>query len=153
MSPFGRRINGGRRLLAPLLGMILAQMAGTALAQERSGGWSAEGVPWTLSQKGRPAVSRPYMSEDAPPAGAKIDTLYWRYRFASPPPRGLEVALCSALRCVPLRGGRGMTLAMAGDPAANPLYISVFLPGKGAIKPPVRMLRTQVIVNYRYPGP
>lgn len=111
--------------------------------------WSGEGPLWMLRQKGRISHDAPLRAVNPPSVGAKITRVYWRYQLAMSIPRGLQVGLCAASRCVKLPGGAGGTEAFAGVEADSAFTFSLFLPGTGPIKPPVRMLKTQVIVNYR----
>ena len=134
----------GAACLAMLLSLQEAQAAW------RDGAWSAEGRGWTLRQRNQIGKSAPLRTTQSLPHHATITTLYWRYHLITPYPSGLKIALCSNTRCVDLPGGQGVSSAFAGDSANTAFTFSLTLPGKGAITPPVRMLQSQLIVNYRY---
>lgn len=130
--------------------LILAPNAQATQATFRDGAWSAEGKSWFLRQRDRAGSSARLRAGEPVPAHASIAMVYWRYKLVAPYPSGLKIALCNGKRCAELQGGQGGTSAFAGDRADSEFYFSLFLPGKGAIKPPVHMLQSQVIVNYRY---
>lgn len=120
-------------------------------AEERSGSWSDEGKQWVLNQRGRPAVSPLFSVSEKLPQSARVTTVYWQYKLTRKAlPSGLKVMLCTTIRCMDLRGGKGISQAFTGDWAGHDFYFSFSLPGKGAIKPPIRVLDSQLIVNYQY---
>ncbi len=133
--------------MSAVCALLLAQ---DAQATFRDGAWSAEGQSWFLRQRDRVGKSAPLRVEEKLPSYASVSMVYWRYSLVTPYPSGLKIALCSAKRCVELQGGQGGTSAFAGDRANSTFYFSLYLPGKGAINPPVHMLQSQIIVNYRY---
>ncbi|MFE8104374.1 flagellar protein FlhE [Brenneria goodwinii] len=126
----------------------LLLLLATQTAQAVDGSWDGEGANLVISQRGIAKASPVMRAKGNTPPGHVITSVYWRYKLQTTPPRGLQVALCSAGLCVPLEGGSGSTRALQGVDAGNPLYLLYHLPGKGPIKPPVRVLTYQVLVNY-----
>ncbi|QTF07963.1 flagellar protein FlhE [Brenneria izadpanahii] len=120
-------------------------------AKERGGSWSDEGKQWVLSQRGRPAASFVFSAAEKLPQSARITSVHWQYTLTRKAfPSGLKVLLCTSIRCMELPGGKGTSLAFTGDWAGDEFYFSFSLPGKGPIKPPIRVLNSQLIVNYQY---
>ncbi|MBJ7220401.1 MULTISPECIES: flagellar protein FlhE [unclassified Brenneria] len=127
--------------------LLLPFFIQTALAAD--GSWEGSGANVVISQRGI-ATSSPVMrSQGALPPGRVVTSIHWNYKLQALPPSGMRVALCTPGLCVPLDGGSGRTQALQGIDANNPLYFLYQLPGKGAIRPPVRVLSYQVLVNYR----
>ncbi|KAA8996703.1 flagellar protein FlhE [Affinibrenneria salicis] len=128
---------------ALLLSLLAAQPVAAA-----DGSWSGEGYNLLVSQRGWASASAVMRAPGNIPPGHVMTSVHWNYKLLATPPHGLQVALCSAGLCVPLNGGDGTTQALQGVSASNPLYLMYHLPGKGPIKPPIRVLRYQVLVNY-----
>lgn len=77
--------------------------------------------------------------------GAKIRRVRWR--IALPPGRTLVAELCVDRRCIAVKGARGTSEALAGQPAAAPLQFRFRLPpGQRA---PVQVGAIQLLVDYQ----
>lgn len=140
-----------RHLPRGVLALFFFFVAGGVQAEERGGSWSDEGKSWVLNQRGRPAISPLFRVSERLPQSARVTSVYWQYKLTRKAlPSGLEVMLCTTVRCMPLRGGKGVSLAFAGDWAGHDFYFSFALPGKGPVKPPIRILKSQLIVNYQH---
>ncbi|WP_121573685.1 flagellar protein FlhE [Brenneria alni] len=113
------------------------------------GSWDGSGANTVISQRGIPTSSSVMRPQGGLPAGRIMTSVHWNYKLLTSSPSGLRVALCTPGLCVPLDGASGRTQALQGVDANNPLYFLYMLPGKGAIRPPVRVLHYQVLVNYR----
>ncbi|QCR35774.1 flagellar protein FlhE [Nissabacter sp. SGAir0207] len=114
-----------------------------------AGTWHAasEGVTLPLRNQSR---STPLLH---PPAAAPIGSglivsVRWRYRLLSPPPAGLQAWLCTPQRCTAIEGQSGVTHALRGEPATQPLRLVFSVRGKGVLNPPVRVVGQEVGVNY-----
>lgn len=130
--------------------MFMGLLLTLPLAVNATGGsWSADSTGATLSHKGVSVSSRTLIPPVAIPAGAVIQDVVWRYQLLNPAPAGLAVQLCSPNRCFWLDSANGQSAALQGESAAVPLTMSLHIPGKGVVYPPVRVVSQQVIVNYR----
>lgn len=109
------------------------------------------GLAWRL--KGRldaPSLVRPCAQLSPPPADAVVTSVSWHIESERPLPSGVRLAIC-------LGGGgyffpyglAGRNLALGGQLADNPAMLWLKLPGRGAVVPPVRLLRYRLLVNYR----
>ena len=110
------------------------------------GDWQSSGVGATLSYRGVEVSSAPLN----PPtdASGSVTLIVWRYQLMTPEPPGLVVKLCSGVRCIELDGASGMTRALSGVPASQPLRFVWKVSGEGRFYPPVSVISNQVIVNY-----
>lgn len=133
-----------KRAISLTLLMIFSSSASAA-----GGSWSADSTGATLNHKGVSVTSRPLSPSVGIPAGATIQDVVWRYQLLNPAPAGLAVQLCSPQRCFWLDSANGQSSALQGESAASPLTMTLQIPGKGVIYPPVRVVSQQVIVNYR----
>ncbi|PWC14291.1 flagellar protein FlhE [Brenneria roseae subsp. americana] len=127
--------------------LMLMLFVQTGMAAD--GSWDGGGSNVVISQRGISTSSPVMRPHGVIPPGRIMTSIHWNYKLQAFPPPGLRVALCTPGLCVPLDGGSGSTQALQGIDANNPLYFLYMLPGKGAIKPPVRVLTYQVLVNYR----
>ncbi|WP_369075417.1 flagellar protein FlhE [Brenneria tiliae] len=140
-----------RRLTRGILALPFLFTIDAVQAEGKSGSWSDEGKQWVLSQRGRPTVSPLFSVSEKLPRSARVTSVHWQYKLTRKAlPSGLKVMLCTSVRCMELRGGKGTSLAFTGDWAGHEFYFSFSLPGKGPIKPPIRILKSQLIVNYKY---
>ncbi|MEC5344836.1 flagellar protein FlhE [Brenneria populi] len=140
-----------RRLPREALALFFLFAVGAVQAAERSGSWSDEGKSWVLNQRGRPAISALFRASEPLPQSARVTSVYWQYTLTRKAlPSGVEIRLCTSVRCMQLRGGKGISQAFNGDWAGHGFYFSFVLPGKGPITPPVRIRKSQLIVNYQY---
>lgn len=119
---------------------LLAHAAG-------EGAWQASGSGPSLSYRGQ-AVSSPPLAPTSPASGL-MTLVAWRYELIGPTPARLLVRLCSQSRCTEIEGQSGTTRAFTNVPASEPLRFIWEVPGGGKLFPPLRVLRQQVIVNYR----
>lgn len=120
--------------------MLLASCAALAAA----GSWSGTVDGPRVAGAGRIYLSAP-LTAPAVAAGAKIRSVRWR--FALPPGRTLAAELCVDRRCVPVKGARGASEALAGQPAAAPLQFRFRLPP--GQRTPMQVGAIQLLVDYR----
>lgn len=120
--------------------MLLASCAALAAA----GSWSGTVDGPRVAGAGRIYLSAP-LTAPAVAAGAEIRSVRWR--FALPPGRTLAAELCVDRRCVPVKGARGASEALAGQPAAAPLQFRFRLPP--GQRTPVQVGAIQLLVDYR----
>ncbi|MCG8708885.1 flagellar protein FlhE [Brenneria sp. 4F2] len=140
-----------RRYLMAAMTVFFLSSVDCAQAQGSGGSWGDEGKHWVVTQRGRAAVSPIFRASEKLPQTTRVTSVHWQYRLTRKAiPSGLKVMLCTAIRCMELHGGKGSSLAFNGDWAGNEFYFSFFLPGKGVIKPPIRVFNSQLIVNYQH---
>lgn len=120
--------------------MALASCAALAAA----GSWSATVDGPRVAGAGRIYASAP-LTGPAMAAGAAIRSVRWR--IALPPGHTLAAELCVHRHCVPVKGGRGVSNALAGEPAAAPLEFRFHLPPGERM--PVQVGAIQLLVDYR----
>jgi flagellar protein FlhE len=113
------------------------------------GGWVAEGHMLILSQRGIPKSSAPMRPYIHIPAGAVITSVYWRIVSGQPLPTDVSLAACMPGKCLPLQGQSGRSDGLAGQPADNPLVLTLSMAGRGAITPPAVVKYYQLQINYR----
>ena len=131
---------------------LLLCVSGQGLAA--SGSWSDTQRGVTLQNRGVMASSAALAAGESSPvrqrAPATITTVSWKYELMGPRPAGLQVQLCNTMnRCVALDGDSGQTRSFYGQAASSPMRLIYFVPGKGAMNPPLRVLSNQLIVNYQ----
>lgn len=97
-----------------------------------------------MAGAGRTYASAPLVAP-AVAAGAAIRSVRWR--FALPPGHTLAAELCVAGRCVPVKGSRGASDALGGQPADAPLQFRFRLPP--GERTPVQVGAIQLLVDYR----
>ncbi|WP_413528614.1 flagellar protein FlhE [Rahnella inusitata] len=119
-----------------------------------SGSWSDTQRGVTLQNRGVMASSAALVAGEGSPvrqrASATITTVSWKYELTGPRPAGLQVKLCNTMnRCVALDADSGQTRSFYGQAASSPMRLIYFVPGRGAMNPPLRILSNQVIVNYQ----
>ena len=120
--------------------MALAPCAALAAA----GSWSAAVDGPRVAGAGRNYISAP-LTGPVVAAGSAIRNVRWR--FVLPPGHTLAAELCTDRRCVPVKGARGVSDALAGEPADAPLEFRFCLPpGQRA---PVQVGAIQLMVDYR----
>ncbi|WP_258576956.1 flagellar protein FlhE [Candidatus Pantoea persica] len=73
----------------------------------------------------------------------------WHYQLTGTDLSGLQVKLCGAQRCAELEGGSGTTHALAHLDAGEMLYMVFGVAGRGALPPGLRVLSSDVMVNYQ----
>ena len=131
---------------------LLLCASGQVLAA--SGSWSDTQRGVTLQNRGVMASSVALVAGEGSPvrqrASATITTVSWKYELTGPRPAGLQVKLCNTMnRCVALDADSGQTRSFYGQAASSPMRLIYFVPGRGAMNPPLRILSNQVIVNYQ----
>jgi flagellar protein FlhE len=120
--------------------MALASCAALAAA----GSWSATVDGPRVAGAGRNYISAP-LTGPVVASGSAIRNVRWR--FVLPPGHTLVAELCTDQRCVPVKGARGVSDALAGEPANAPLELRFRLPlGQRA---PVQVGVIQLLVDYR----
>jgi len=131
-----------RRRIGCVSSCAVALWSCAALAA--AGSWSATVDGPRVAGAGRDYISAP-LAAPAMATGAAIRSIRWR--FALPPGRTLAAELCADRRCVPIKGNRGTSKALAGQPAGAPLQFRFRLPpGERA---PVQVGAIQLLVDYR----
>lgn len=128
-----------RRLVLLLLLPLLAQAAG--------GAWQASASGPLLANRGSWQRSQP-LSSPADVRG-EISVVNWRYQLSKPAPSGLEVRLCGAQRCTTLEGASGSTRGLAHLRADETLHMVFGFAGSGALPPGLRVVSSEVMVNYQ----
>lgn len=112
-----------------------------------SGAWHASVSGPPLSNRGGWVKSKPLI---APPGVVgTVKVINWRYQLTAPAPSGLQVKLCGAQRCATLEGGSGATRELAHLDAGETLYMVFGVAGRGALPPGLRVLSSEVMVNYQ----
>ncbi|MDF2785622.1 MAG: flagellar protein flhE [Pantoea eucrina] len=129
------------QIVLPLL--LLAPLAGIAA----TGAWSASVSGPGLGARGSWLLSPALQAPSAAPGN--IAVVSWRYQLSRPAPSGLVVRLCASQRCVELDGASGSTRGLALIPAEEPLYLAFGFQGQGSLPPGLRVLSSEVTVNYR----
>ncbi|BFI62536.1 flagellar protein FlhE [Yersinia pseudotuberculosis] len=115
-----------------------------------SGSWVADNIGITQGLRGVVTPSSPLQPPVAlAQENARIISVGWRYQLMSTAPDGLQVKLCTPTRCIPLEGGSGQSVGLAGEAAVNQLTFVYFIAGKGRVNPPLQVISNQVLVNYR----
>lgn len=124
--------------------MSCAVVLWSCAALAAAGSWSAMVEGPRVAGPGRLYVSAP-LTAPAAANGATIRRVRWR--FALPPGRTLAAELCADRRCVPVKGSRGASDALAGQSAAAPLQFRFRLPP--GQRTPVQVGAIQLLVDYR----
>lgn len=139
MSVKGLRL---RRCIGAILSCVVALWSCVALAA--AGSWSATVGGPRVAGAGRNYISTP-LTGPVVASGSAIRNVRWG--FVLPPGHTLLAELCTARRCVPVKGARGASDALAGEPADAPLEFRFRLPpGRWA---PVQVGAIQLLVDYR----
>lgn len=118
-------------------------------AQAASGSWTAtnDGVELGYGLvRAESQVLRPMAP--LPGKAARITSVSWRYQLLSAEPAGLQVQLCTAVRCIALGAGSGRSEAMNGEPADSEFRFVYYVRARGALNPALRVIGNQIIVNY-----
>ncbi len=124
--------------------LLLMQRA----ANSADGSLSQEGTNLLIRQKG--IYARSVMTvNDSIPKGATITSVNWRYELSASPPSGFKSALCTQSACIHLDGGSGRSQGLKGKAVVSPFYLQFYVPGKGALRPPINVLHYQIIINYQ----
>lgn len=121
--------------------LLLLVVSGMTLA---AGSWMDREARLRVSLVDRETVGAPLTAGGQAATGRVIDEVRWRFRL--PPGSAVTVRLCHPEGCVPLSGQRGMTRALAGLAADDPLRFRFALK---AGQSPLTVEGLQVIVNYR----
>lgn len=130
-----RRVWPGLFLLLPLW----------AVAAE--GAWHASASGPSLGARGN-WLSSPPLRAVGPVQGV-ISQVSWRYKLSRPAPSGLVVRLCANQRCVLLDGASGTTRGLAHVAADETLHLAFGFNGRGAMPPGLRVVSSEVTVNYQ----
>ncbi|ACS85321.1 flagellar protein FlhE [Musicola paradisiaca] len=121
--------------------------SGYVLGVGKSPVW--DGANIYLGQKGVVYRSAMLQSNGMFPERSTVTSVVWRYNLSSSAiPSRFSSSLCTSDRCIRLDGASGKTLAFEGVPANRPFYFVFYIPGKGALRPPMTVLRYEVMVNY-----
>ncbi len=127
--------------------MMLPIIALPLAANAASGAWTANASGPSLGVRGNwmktPALRAP---SSAP---GTIYLVNWRYQLSRPAPSGLVVRLCAADRCVEIEGANGSTRGLANVAAEETLHLEFGFQGQGALPPGLRVISSQVTVNYQ----
>ncbi|ORM57570.1 flagellar protein FlhE [Pantoea rodasii] len=127
--------------------MMLPMMALPLIVDAATGAWSDSVSGPTLSVRGNwrmtPALQAPSS------ASGTITVVNWRYQLSRPAPSGLIVRLCAGQRCVEIEGGSGSTRSLATIAADETLHLAFGFQGQGALPPGLRVVSSQVTVNYQ----
>uniref|UniRef100_UPI00289C0246 flagellar protein FlhE n=1 Tax=Pantoea sp. TaxID=69393 RepID=UPI00289C0246 len=83
------------------------------------------------------------------PATAELHHIAWRISLLSPPPPGLQIKLCSQQRCLPLPTLVGQRDDPAPLTAQGPFYFVYSVESRGALLPPLNVVKNQLTLNYR----
>ncbi len=126
-----------------LLLLTLLPLTGSAA----TGAWSASVSGPGLGARGSWLLSPALQPPSAAPG--VINQVNYRYRLSLPAPSGLIVRLCASQRCVPLEGASGTTRELALIPADQPLHFAFGFQGQGALPPGLRVISSEVTVNYQ----
>lgn len=126
--------------------LLLAAGIASATAADKQPVW--EGANLLIGQKGIAKRSVLLHSNGSFPKGAVLTTVLWRYELMSRNSTGLHASLCIPGQCVRLNGQNGSTEMFAGLSAETPFYLVFHVPGKGALRQPMRVTKYQLIVNY-----
>lgn len=118
------------------------------LVQAASGSWVADSEGVTLETGGVREESPGLRAANPPDDNARVTSVSWRYQLLSGEPAGLQVQLCTAVRCLPLGAGSGRSDAFNGTPANSEFRFIYYVQARGALNPPLRAISNQVIVNY-----
>jgi len=116
------------------------------MAQAAGGAWSGSAGGPPLANRGSWMRSQPL----TPPTGVggEVSVISWRYELSRPAPSGLEVRLCGVQRCATLEGASGVTRGLAHLSADEPLHMVFGFAGSGALPPGLRVVSSEVMVNY-----
>lgn len=117
--------------------------------QAASGSWMASNDGVALGHglvRAESLVLRPMTPLPGQPA--RITSVSWRYQLLSAEPAGLQVQLCTAVRCIVLGAGSGRSEAMNGQPADSEFRFVYYVQARGALNPALRVIGNQIIVNY-----
>ncbi|MFH8134790.1 flagellar protein FlhE [Pantoea osteomyelitidis] len=126
--------------------LLLAFLLLPGLVNAADFAWHASASGPTLSQRGSWLRSPPL----TPPAKThgSIRVVNWRYQLSGPAPSGLQVRLCALQRCAVLEGASGTTRSLANVAADEPLRLVFGVMGKGRLPPGLRVVSSEVMVNY-----
>lgn len=131
-----------RFILTGLFGLLVPLAASAS-----SGTWSGYSVGGTLSVGHQTLTSRPLVA--ALPATAELHHIAWRISLLSPPPPGLHIKLCSQQRCLSLPALAGQRDDPAPLTAQGPFYFVYSVESRGALLPPLNVVKNQLTLNYR----
>ncbi|MDY0926566.1 flagellar protein FlhE [Pantoea trifolii] len=127
--------------------MMLPMMALPLAVDAASGAWTANASGPSMGVRGNwlktPALRAP---SSAP---GNISLVNWRYQLSRPAPSGLLVRLCAGDRCVEIEGASGSTRGLANVAAEETLHLAFGFQGKGALPPGLRVVSSEVTVNYQ----
>lgn len=117
------------------------------LAQAAGGAWHASASGPLLANRGSWQSSQPLRSPSS--VSGQINVINWRYQLSKPAPSGLEVRLCAAQRCISLDGASGTTRGLAHIAADETLHMVFGFAGSGTLPPGLRVISSEVMVNYK----
>ena len=109
--------------------MMLPMMA-LPLSVDAAGSWNDSASGPSLGVRGNWHTT-PALKAPSPAVGA-ITVVNWRYQLSRPAPSGLIVRLCATQRCVD-----------------ETLHLAFGFQGKGALPPGLRVVSSEVTVNYQ----
>lgn len=130
-----------------LRALLLILLLSPGIAGAADMAWHASASGPTLSLRGSwlrsPALKPPEHTQGA------IRVINWRYQLSGPAPSGLQVRLCAEQRCAVLEGASGYTTGLANVAANETLHLVFGVMGKGNLPPGLRVVSSEVMVNYR----
>jgi flagellar protein FlhE len=127
--------------------MLLPMMALPLASEAANGAWSANASGPSLGVRGNWLKTPALRAPSAAPG--TISTVNWRYQLSRPAPSGLLVRLCAGDRCVEIEGANGSTRSLANIAADETLHLVFGFQGKGALPPGLRVVSSEVTVNYQ----
>jgi flagellar protein FlhE len=112
-----------------------------------SGAWTANVSGPSLGARGNWLMTPALRAPSSAPGN--ISLVHWRYQLSRPAPSGLVVRLCAANRCVEIEGASGSTRGLANVAAQETLHLAFGFQGTGALPPGLRVVSSEVTVNYQ----
>ncbi len=126
--------------------MMLPLMTLPLAAEAADGAWTASASGPSLGVRGNWLMTPALRAPSAAPG--MISVVNWRYQLSRPAPSGLVVRLCASQRCVEIEGASGSTRALANVSAEETLHLAFGFQGRGALPPGLRVIGSEVTVNY-----
>ncbi|WP_435927724.1 flagellar protein FlhE [Dryocola sp. BD613] len=122
----------------------------TPLAAGAAGGAWHQKTAGVVISVGKQTMAGAALSAPADlPASAQASLLAWRITLLTPPPRGLEMKLCSATTCIKLERLSGQKKLTAPLSARGPFRFVYSVAGRGQLIPALHVVSNELTVNYR----
>ncbi|MEW5558697.1 flagellar protein FlhE [Enterobacter asburiae] len=128
---------------------LLALLFASPAVWAADGSWTSQSFGGTLTRGQQSLKSRMVQAPSPLPVGSVATRLAWKITPDGPTPVGFSIKICSSSRCLPLTGLTGDLALPAGYPPAGPYRFEYYSPVRGALYPPLTMLRNEVTVQYR----